>query len=336
MNVKKEFSLKDYNTFNIDVKANVFVQIKQLSDLLEFYNSEYCSLKPRLILGGGSNILFTSDFKGVIVHSQISELNIIEENDDTVVIKVGSGIVWDDLVGYCVDKGWGGIENLSDIPGNVGAAPVQNIGAYGVEAKDSILLVDAFDLKSKSILNFNNKECRFGYRYSIFKEAQHQDLIITHVTFKLSKNPVLNTQYGKVQEELSKYNEPNIVNLREVIRNIRGSKLPSTQELGSAGSFFKNPVIDSDLYAELLQNFPEIPSYKQDNNKVKIPAAWLIEQAGMKGYRQGDVGTYKNQPLVIVNYGNGTGSDIDRLSTLIKSKVFEKFKIQLEPEVCFV
>ncbi len=336
MNIKKEISLKEYNTFNIDVKANAFIEIKQISDLLEFCNSEYSAMEPKLILGGGSNILFTEDYKGIIIHSQISDLDIIEEDEKSIIIKVGSGVVWDDLVGYCVEKGWGGIENLSDIPGNVGAAPVQNIGAYGVEAKDAIIKVDAFDLRNSSVVCFNNKDCQFGYRYSIFKEAKHKNLFLTHVTFKLSKQHTLITQYGKVQEELKKYDEQTIRNLRKVIKNIRGSKLPPTDELGSAGSFFKNPVIENSHYKELLHKFPTIPSYKLENNMVKIPAAWLIEKSGMKGYRKGNVGTHKNQPLVIVNYGAGTGSEIIELSELIRSKIFEMFKVQLEPEVCFV
>lgn len=336
MNITDNFALKKHNTFGLDVKANLFVEIKQISDLLDFCRSQYIDVSPRLILGGGSNILFTSDFEGLIIHSRISGLEIIEEDKEMVIIKVGSGIEWDDLVDYCVNKGWGGLENLSDIPGNVGAAPVQNIGAYGVEAKDSITRVDAFDLKSSSVVSFNNKECRFDYRYSIFKETQHKDLFITHVTFKLLKNHILNTQYGRISEELAGIENPTIVNVRRVIKEIRGSKLPSTDELGSAGSFFKNPVVDSSVFFNLEKLYPSIPSYKLDNNKVKIPAAWLIEQSGMKGYRNGSVGTYKNQPLVIVNYGGGTGSDIVNLSQLIQSKVREKFEINLEPEVCFV
>lgn len=336
MIIRKEYSLKPHNTFNIDASSKHFIEIKQISDLIEYCHSEYYKIEPRLILGGGSNILFTEDYKGLILHSTITEIDILRENDEEIEIKVGSGIEWDDLVGYCVAKGWGGLENLSDIPGKVGAAPVQNIGAYGVEAKDTIIRVDAFDMKSKAIVSFNNSDCKFGYRYSVFKEPGHEGLFITHVSFRLSKKHVLNTSYGRVEEEIAKKSERTISSLREVIKDIRGSKLPSTKELGSAGSFFKNPVIESTQFSELQNIFPDIPSYKLDNNRVKIPAAWLIEHTGMKGYKSGDAGTFKNQPLVIVNYGNATGKQIAELAALIKSKVEAKFSIQLEPEVCFV
>lgn len=336
MIVHRDYSLKPHNTFNINANAKYFVEIKQISDLVDFCKSEYYSFEPRLILGGGSNILFTGDYKGLILHSTITEIDILSENNEEIEIKVGSGIEWDDLVGYCVNKGWGGLENLSDIPGKVGAAPVQNIGAYGVEAKDSISRVDAFDLKSKAIVSFNNNDCKFGYRHSVFKEPGHEGLVITHVSFRLSKKHILNTSYGKVEEEITKKSERTIAALRAVIKEIRRSKLPSTSEIGSAGSFFKNPVIANEKFSKLKKTYPGIPSYKLENNLVKIPAAWLIEQCGMKGYKHGDAGTYKNQPLVIVNYGNARGSEIAELSALIRTKVAEKFSIQLEPEVCFI
>jgi UDP-N-acetylmuramate dehydrogenase len=281
-------------------------------------------------------MLFTNDFNGVILHSKIEGIKIIKETNSEVILKVGSGIVWDDLVDYCVKKNWGGIENLSNIPGCVGAAPVQNIGAYGVEAKDSILEVEAYDIESKETIKFNNNDCEFGYRKSIFKRKEFYDIFITHVTFQLSKNPKLITKYGNISKELKNFEEQNIQTLRAAIIKIRGSKLPSTDEIGNAGSFFKNPIIDRGFYDAISKKHPEMPSFDLDANLVKIPAAWLIEHAGLKGYSNANVGTFENQPLVIINRGNAKGKEIVDFSEEIKQKVYDKFSIQLEAEVCII
>ncbi len=336
MTIKENFSLQSYNTFNINAKADYFIEIDTPEDLKNFSSSGLSQIKKRLILGGGSNILFTKDFDGVILHSEITTTEVVEENNGEVFVRVGSGVNWDDFVAYCVKRNWGGIENLSDIPGNTGAAPVQNIGAYGVEAKDCIVYVETFDLNTTEQRKIKNVECKFDYRYSIFKEPEAKDLFITYVTFRLSKSPTLKTTYGKIKEELNKYKEKNIASLREAIINIRCSKLPSTDELGSAGSFFKNPVIGLQKLNAIQSDYPEIPFYELNNKKYKIPAAWLIETSGLKGYKTNNVGTYPKQPLVIVNYGNANGSEVVKLARFIQAEVLRIFDIKLEPEVCFV
>ena len=336
MIVHKNFPLKDFNTFGVNAKADKYIELYNTSDVEEFSQKMYNPPVPLFILGGGSNVLFTEDFKGTVVHSAIEDITLISEDETSVYIEAGSGIEWDDFVEYTVNKAWGGIENLSDIPGCVGAAPVQNIGAYGVEAKDSITRVKAFNLIKKAWIEFSNAECEFGYRYSTFKKPENKNLLITHVTFKLSKVPVLNTSYGQLAAAFNKEKDKNVASLRKVIKEIRSSKLPPVSEIASAGSFFKNPVLAGDVFESLCSDYPEIPFYKQENNLYKIPAAWLIEQAGLKGYKSGRVGTYEKQPLVIVNYNNASGKEIVDFSKSIQNKVFDKFGVRLEPEVCFI
>jgi UDP-N-acetylmuramate dehydrogenase len=335
MILHKNISLRNYNSFKVDASANYLIIIESTHDIEKFVTSDIGGILPRLILGGGSNILFTSDFKGVILHSKITGIENIREDNNEVWLKAGSGIVWDDFVKYTVDLNFGGLENLSNIPGCVGAAPVQNIGAYGIEAKESIVSVDTFNLESKTFETFTNSQCRFGYRNSVFKQADYKNHIVTQVTFRLKKNPRPVTSYGTVEEELAKFPDRTIQNVRQAIINIRSSKLPS-DNYGSAGSFFKNPLVDSATFELLMEKFEEMPYYSQPGNTYKIPAAWLIEKSGLKGIHRGNVGTYENQPLVIINYGNATGNEIVKFSKLIQSKVFGKFDIMLEPEVCFV
>lgn len=336
MNIFKDKSLLKYNTLKVNVFSKYFAQIKNEKDLLELMHTDIFSSSDKLILGGGSNILFTKNFDGLTIHSEIDSIQLIGENENDVLVNVGSGVEWDYFVNHCVQNNWGGIENLSDIPGQVGAAPVQNIGAYGVEAKDSIVKVSAINLKNGNIKVFSNQLCKFGYRYSIFKEKEYKDYFITHVTFQLSKNPVLKTSYGAIEKELQKYNDYTIHTLRKIITDIRQSKLPSVDKLASAGSFFKNPVVDKKISSDIRLDFPDIPFYLVGDNLVKIPAAWLIEKSGLKGYSNGKVGTYELQPLVIINYGQASGKEIVDFSKMIQSRVKEKFNINLEPEVCFI
>ena len=336
MRIEESKSLKNYNTLKVECTATKFVEICSLEDLPELSNSLQHQKENILILGGGSNILFTKDFEGLIIHSKLNSIEIVNEDQNEITIQVGSGVEWDKFVSYCVERNWGGVENLSDIPGNVGASPVQNIGAYGTEAKDTISNVYAFDLHKGEKKAFSNEECKFDYRHSIFKQAPYNRLFVTHVEFKLQKSPNLNTSYGRVDEELKKYPERNLKNLRDAIIKIRQSKLPPVSELASAGSFFKNPVLDATQAEALVEKFPQIPTYNTDNGKVKFPAAWLIEHSGLKGFQKGNVGTYKNQPLVIINQNNATGQEIVEFSAFIQKEVFNKFGIILEPEVCFI
>jgi UDP-N-acetylmuramate dehydrogenase len=335
MLLHKNISLKNFNTFKVDVLAKCLVVLETSEDILAFANSTKAAITPQIILGGGSNFLFTSDVDGMVIHSEIKGIEPVFENENEIWIKAGSGIVWDEFVKYTVDLNLGGLENLSNIPGCVGAAPVQNIGAYGVEAKDSIVSVDTFSLELKAFETFTNEQCHFGYRDSIFKQSKYKNHIVTQVTFRLKKNPKLITSYGTVAQEIAKFSQPTVQYVREAIIKIRTSKLPD-ESIGSAGSFFKNPVIGVEQYNKLSAQYPEIPNYKQTDNTFKIPAAWLIENSGLKGIRQGNVGTYQHQPLVIVNFGNASGSEIANFSKFIQEKVREKFGIGLEPEVCII
>lgn len=336
MNIQKDKSLLEYNTLKVNAFTDFFCKIESESDLYELYQTDVFKANKKLILGGGSNLLFTKDFTGLTIHSSIDIIELIEENKHNVRVKVGSGVEWDNFVDFCVQRNWGGIENLSDIPGRVGAAPVQNIGAYGVEAKDSILSVIAFNLENGEKKIFSNTECNFGYRSSIFKQNDFKKYFISHVIFQLSKKPVLKTSYGIIEEELKKHKELNIQALRNIIIEIRQSKLPSVEKIASAGSFFKNPVIEETLAQKIKSDFPDMPEYNAGKNLSKIPAAWLIEKSGLKGYSNGKVGTYQLQPLVIINNGQATGKDIVEFSQLIQSSVKAKFNIYLEPEVCFI
>ncbi len=335
MEILKDTSVKAYNTFGIDAKTKYLVKINNTEAITKFIDSGLASENNTFILGGGSNILFTQDFPGVLIHSTIDTIELIDQDHEYVYIKCGSGVNWDTFVDYCVNKGWGGIENLSDIPGNIGATPVQNIGAYGVEAKDVIFKAEAINLINGETKEFSNADCRFAYRHSYFKEKGSENLFISHVTFRLTKKHTLITHYGNLEEELKKYSNPGIKELREIIVKTRQSKLPSTDKLGSAGSFFMNPVVPDSLAKDLLKAYPDMPQYKYTDTKKKLSAAWLIDHAGLKGTRHGDVGTYPNQALVIVNYGKASGKNIVEFSSFIQKTVSEKYGIELKPEVIF-
>jgi UDP-N-acetylmuramate dehydrogenase len=336
MNITKNKSLLEYNTLKVNAFTRYFAQIKSEKDLLDLMYTELFSSSDKLILGGGSNILFTKSFDGLIIHSEIDSIQLVEENENSVSVNVGSGVEWDSFVQYCVQNNWYGIENLSDIPGKVGAAPVQNIGAYGVEAKDNITKVFAWNLINGEKRIFSNRECKFGYRYSIFKEEDFKNYFITHVTFQLNKRPDFKINYGSIKEELKNYKEHSIHTLRKIIIDIRQSKLPSGDKFASAGSFFKNPIVEKSISQDIRIDYPDLPEYKVNDLYTKIPAAWLIERSGLKGFSNGKVGTYELQPLVIINYGQASGKEIAEFAQMIQATVKKKFNISLEPEVCII
>jgi UDP-N-acetylmuramate dehydrogenase len=338
MQMQYNVSLKPYNTFGIDVLANCIANFKNTQELEEIFDqTKKANIAERLILGGGSNILFTKNYDGCILKNELKGIEIIHEDENNVYLKVAAGEVWHELVMYCVDNNFNGIENLSLIPGNVGASPMQNIGAYGVEIKDIFLSLEAYHIEEKKIVTFNNADCEFGYRESIFKKQLKNQFVILNVTFKLSKQPNFQTSYGAIEQELANMGVKELSNkaIAQAVINIRSSKLPNPQLIGNAGSFFKNPTVGESTMQTLLNSFPSIPQFvnKKSTVEYKIPAAWLIEQCGWKGYRNNDAGCHINQPLVLVNYGNASGSEIFELSTAIIESVKNKFEIILEREV---
>lgn len=345
MQIEKNISLKKYNTFGIDVAASSFAafkNIEELSELLELNKPYTLNIKPStLILGGGSNILFTKSFDGLVLKNEIAGIEKIKEDEEHVYIKAGAGVNWHSLVLHCISNNWAGIENLSLIPGNVGASPMQNIGAYGVEIKDVFHSLEAFYIDEKKIVNFNLKDCEFGYRESVFKRKFKNQFVIASVTYRLNKKPNFNTSYGAIEQELEKMGvkELSIQAISQAVINIRSSKLPNPAEIGNAGSFFKNPEIEKSHFDKLKNDFPAIVGYNLENGNVKLAAGWLIEQCGpqesvtWKGYRKGDAGCHAKQALVLVNYGNAKGEEIYSLSESILKSVKEKFGVTLEREV---
>lgn len=291
-----------------------------------------------MILGGGSNVLFTRNWLGLIVHMGILGIEVVDESDEQVQVAIGAGVIWHQLVMWAVENGYGGIENLSLIPGTVGAAPMQNIGAYGVELKDIFHSLEALELKTGKIVRFYREDCSFGYRYSIFKGEQEGKYIITKVFLTLGKHPILNTNYGAIKQTLTDLNiaTPTIKDVSQAVINIRQSKLPDPDEIGNAGSFFRNPIIEKAHYEALDALYPDIPHYDLGNKEVKIPAAWLIEKCGWKGHQQGEIGVHDKQALVLVNHGFGKGMDIRKLSIEIQRSVEKEFQIELKAEVNMV
>jgi len=335
--IKKDWSLKEYNTFGIDVFAKYFTVVENLEVLIECLEWVDDSKLDIFILGGGSNILLTNKLDKLVLKNDIKGKTILFENHDFVELRIGAGEVWHNVVLYCVEQGWGGIENLSLIPGSIGAAPIQNIGAYGVELKDVFISLEALNLQTKKIETFEKSQCDFGYRTSIFKTSHKDQYVITSVTLKLMKKPKLNTEYGIINDVLldKGITDPSIKDVSNAVIDIRSSKLPDPKKLGNSGSFFKNPVVSKSVYDSLSLEY-NIPGYVVNADEVKIPAGWLIEHAGWKGKRVGDVGVHVNQALVLVNYGGGSGEDILDLSTRIQISVKEKFGIEIEPEVNLV
>lgn len=331
--VLENISLKKYNTFAIEANTRYFASFGSIQKLMEILKNPKFRKTPRLILGGGSNILFKNDFEGLVLQNNILGINCISEDKETITLQVGAGEDWDDLVAYTVKNNWSGLENLSYIPGNVGASPIQNIGAYGEEVKNTITEVETIDLEKMEKVVYPKSDCKFGYRNSIFKQELKGKRLITHVIFRLNKKHIFNLDYGVLKETVEKNGKVNLHNVRNSVIAIRKSKLPEPEELGSAGSFFKNPVIQTTLFTKLKKQYPDIPHYPVEQNQVKIPAGWLIDKLGWKGYREGDAGVHKNQALVLVNYGKASGQEIFNLSQKIVGSVQEKYGIELEYEV---
>ena len=332
MNIKENISLKKYNTFGISVFAKRFISVDSVYELQQLLKVE----KDFFLISGGSNMLLTRDIEKLVIHINTKGISIDKEDDNFVYLTVNSGENWHDFVLWCVSQNYGGIENLSLIPGNVGTCPIQNIGAYGVEVKDTITVVEGLEVASGKILTFSNKDCKFGYRNSIFKNTHKRKIIITSVGFKLTKkNHQLNTSYGAIETHLisNKISNPSLKDISDAVISIRKSKLPDPKDIGNSGSFFKNPVIPMSQFLKLKKEHPTIPSYLVSDTEIKVPAGWLIEQSGFKGKRFGDAGVHHKQALVIVNYRNASGQDIYELAKKIKQTVQKKFKISLEIEV---
>ena len=334
MKILSNVSLKPYNTFGIDVAARKFVEVTSVKDLREVLKNLYAS--ELFILGGGSNMLLTKDVEQTVLHINLKGIEVIQETATEVVVKAMAGENWHQFVLFCIDNDFGGIENLSLIPGNVGTAPIQNIGAYGVEIKDTFESCTALDIQTLELKTFSREDCKFGYRDSIFKNEVKGRYIITSVSFKLTKETHrLNTSYGSIDSFLEEkgIETPGIKDVSDAVISIRKSKLPDPKILGNSGSFFKNPVISKAKLTQLQKDFPEIPFYILDDGQVKIPAGWLIDRAGLKGYREGDAGVHKNQALVLVNYGKASGEEILSLSAKIQERIMNMFNIMITPEV---
>ena len=333
MQIQENISLKPFNTFGINASAARFASFSNADALAGLLSS--INYRPTLILGGGSNILFTKNFDGLVLKNEIKGIEKINEDDEFVYIKAGAGENWHQFVLYCIRNNWGGVENLSLIPGNIGAGPMQNIGAYGAEIKDVFFELEAFHKKTLEIIKFGLTDCGFGYRESVFKRKYKDQFAILTVTFKLRKQPVFNTSYGAITTELEKagVQQISIKAISDAVIRIRSSKLPDPAVTGNAGSFFKNPEIAGAGFEALKKQFPEIVGYPLPEGAVKMAAGWLIEQCGWKGYRKGDAGCHAMQALVLVNYGNASGSEIFDLSSAILQSVHEKFNVQLEREV---
>jgi UDP-N-acetylmuramate dehydrogenase len=334
MEILENFSLKKYNTFGIEAKAKQFVAVHSVEELKQILATH--KTEAKFILGGGSNMLLTQDINALVIHIDLKGKKIIKEDNDYVWVESQAGEVWHEFVLWSIDHNLGGLENMSLIPGNVGTTPVQNIGAYGTEIKDTFVSCNTVDIATQELVTFTKAECKFGYRESIFKQEAKDKYVITSVVFKLTKrNHKINTAYGDITKELEKNNivTPNLKEVSNAVIAIRQSKLPDPKELGNSGSFFKNPIIPKELYEKAHAQFPDMPHYVVSETEVKVPAGWLIEQAGFKGKRFGDAGIHKNQALVLVNYGNATGQEIFAVSKDIQATVLNKFGIAIEAEV---
>lgn len=338
MVIHSNYPLKSLNTFGLDVSTQQYVRVETVDDLKEIYLGPKFRTIKKMVLGGGSNVLFSRNWLGLIAHMAIPGVQVESENSDWVQVSAGAGENWHQLVMWAVEQGFGGIENLSLIPGTVGAAPMQNIGAYGVELKDVFHSLEALELKTGKVVRFYKEDCAFGYRFSVFKGEQKGNYIITRVFLTLSKQPMLNTSYGAIGQVLGEkgIDNPTIRDVSEAVMFIRQSKLPDPAEIGNAGSFFKNPVIERAHFEALEALHPDIPHYTLSPDEEKIPAAWLIEKCGWKGYRDGAIGVHDKQALVLVNHGGGKGMDIRKLAMEIMRSVHKEFQIELEPEVNMV
>jgi len=335
MQIKNNFSLKSLNTFTVDAKAKYFAEVDNILELKEILSTKVFKSENRLILGGGSNILFTEDFNGIVLKLNNTEIKKISESEENVFLQVDAGVKWDSFVQHTIENGISGIENLSLIPGNVGAAPIQNIGAYGVEVKDLIENVNLLMIDGLEEISLSNQECNFSYRNSIFKNELKNKFVITSVLFKFSKQSKINLTYAPLNDYFVEMDENKITsqNVRDAVISIRESKLPDPNKIGNAGSFFKNPIITKEKFEELKGVYSDLHGYPDSNSKIKISAGWLIEKCGLKGKRIGDVGIHEKQALVIVNHGSATGTEILEFSKMIQSEVENKFNIKIINEV---
>ncbi|HEY0769910.1 MAG TPA: UDP-N-acetylmuramate dehydrogenase [Sphingobacteriaceae bacterium] len=334
--IQENSALLPFNTFKFNARARYLSIISSLQDLSDLRGSHIFTNQPRLFLGGGSNILFTRDFDGLVIRNEIKGISVLREDSDTITLKVGSGENWHSFVMYCVDRNYGGVENLSLIPGTIGAAPMQNIGAYGVEVKNVINEVDAMEISTGQMRNFTNQECQFGYRESFFKHEGKDRYFISSVTLTLTKrNHQFNVSYGAIKDTLAQMGvtDLSVKAISDAVIAIRRSKLPDPAVIGNAGSFFKNPSVDSEKYASLKEKFPAIPGFTEENHKITVPAGWLIEQCGWKGKRFDNIGVHPLQALVLVHYGGDEGKKLWQLALDIQSSVKQKFNIELQPEV---
>lgn len=335
MRISENVLLRPFNTFGIAAQARYFASFSSADELQELLKSPPQQGLSHMILGGGSNVLFTRDFDGIILKNEMKGISVVGEDDNYIYVKAGAGETWHNFVMDCIRNNRAGLENLSLIPGNVGASPMQNIGAYGVEIKDTFHELEAYHLHDHTVVKFNNADCQFGYRESVFKRQYKGQFAILSVTYRLSKHPKLNTSYGAIEEELKHMGvqDVNIQAISQAVINIRSSKLPDPAKIGNAGSFFKNPTVDADKHQTLKEAFPDIVAYPVDGGAFKLAAGWMIEQCGWKGFREGDAGVHARQALVLVNYGAATGNEIYHLSQRVLDSVQEKFGVELEREV---
>ena len=335
MHLLRDQSLKNLNTFGVDVKAELFAEVFSEEELIQLLSDEKSKSKRKFVLGGGSNILFTKDFDGIVIKISKSDINIIDDNKEFVILEVGAGVIWDNLVTFCVERNFGGIENLRLIPGTVGAAPVQNIGAYGQELTETFVSLDGFYIDNSYRKTFTKEECSFSYRSSIFKKELKNKFIITSICLKLLKNPVLRTNYKSLNDYLVKkeIDNPTIKDISNAVAEIRRGKLPDPTKIGNAGSFFKNPEVSKITFLNLKSEFEDIINFPAESGQIKIAAGWLIENCGWKGKRLGDVGTSPDHALVICNFGKASGSEILEFAMRIKEEVSNKFGISLQEEV---
>ncbi len=340
MKLEYNKDLSHLNTFGISVNASEFLSINAKEEAIELFKSNDFKNKPFLIIGGGSNILLTQNIEGLVIQNNICGIELVNEDKESIELNVGAGENWHEFVSYCVTNNYAGVENLSLIPGSVGASPMQNIGAYGVEVKELITAVEAIEISTGNKVIFNNSECKFEYRSSIFKTSHKDKYFISSVHFKLSKNPTFNISYGAIKHQLEaegiSENKLSLKAISEAVIAIRKSKLPDPKEIGNSGSFFKNPIVDEQQYKRLKKRFKAMPAYKLPDGGYKLAAGWLIENAGWKGFREGDYGVHKNQALVLVNYGKATGQEIFDLSERVIFSINKKFGVLLEREVNIV
>ncbi len=336
MQLQKNYSLKGFNTFGLDATAPLFLSCSSIQEVIDAVNSPEANVSDAFILGGGSNILLTKNPDGLVLKMDIRGKELLQEDETHVLVRCGAGENWHQFVLYCLENNWGGVENLSLIPGTVGAAPMQNIGAYGVEIEQVFYELRAVHRESGALKTFRKEDCHFGYRESVFKNELKDQYIICDVTFRLSRPPhTLNSSYGAIRETLTEMQieDPTIQDISKAVISIRQSKLPDPARIGNSGSFFKNPSIPESVYADLKDRFPEIPGYPLENDMVKVPAGWLIEKCGWKGHTRDNIGVHRMQALVLVNYGGGSGDEVWKLAQEIRQSVADKFGISLQPEV---